>query len=110
MVALRVGFRLHSQDSTPVLSTADCDHLPDQCAPRAPGVYVSEVEFPGQLLNVGRYYLWIGIDIPMVACVLSVDQAASFTIEATGGVAAVNDRRLGVVAPVLPWKTTRKPV
>jgi lipopolysaccharide transport system ATP-binding protein len=105
MKPLRVGFRLHAQDMTVVLSTTDSDHLPDQCSPRTVGIHASEVEFPAHFLNIGRYYIWVGIDIPMTAPVLSLDQAACFSIEAVGGIAGVNDNRLGVLAPLLPWRT-----
>jgi hypothetical protein len=71
-------------------------------------LYASDVRFPPQLLNRGRYYLWIGIDVPLVSSVLSLDQAASFSIEAVGGLLAdLNDGRLGVVAPLLPWTVQR---
>ena len=108
MIQLRVGFRLHAQDGTVVLSTTDCDALGGRLPARAPGLYASDVRFPPQLLNRGRYYLWIGIDVPLVSSVLSLDQAASFSIEAVGGLLAdLNDGRLGVVAPLLPWTVQR---
>ncbi|MGA2052466.1 MAG: ABC transporter ATP-binding protein, partial [Opitutales bacterium] len=73
---LRVGLRLHAYDSTVVLSTTNCDSARE--APGfAPGRYVAEVEFPAGFLNRGYYYIWIGIDVPLVASVLSVDRAAS---------------------------------
>jgi lipopolysaccharide transport system ATP-binding protein len=108
MPALRIGFRLQTADGTVVLSTTDCDGRASPSMPRAKGLHVSEVEFPAHLLNVGHYYLWVGFDIPMVAGVLAADRAASFSIEGTGGLATVNDRRMGVVAPHLPW-TVRPP-
>ncbi len=108
MPQLRLGFRLHAQDTTVVLTTTDCDSLGGKLQARPAGAYVSEVEFPAHLLNRGRYYLWVGIDIPMVCGVLSVDQAASFSIEPVAGIIAdVNDARLGLVAPLLPWSSRR---
>jgi lipopolysaccharide transport system ATP-binding protein len=108
MPRVRVGFRLHAQDTTVVLSTTDCDMYAGKIPARPAGDYISEVEFPAQLLNRGGYYLWIGVDIPMVCPVLSVDQAASFSIEPVRGIIAeINDDRLGVVAPLLKWTFRR---
>jgi hypothetical protein len=108
MSQLRVGFRLVAQDSTVVLSSTDCDSLGGRILAREPGIHVSEVAFPGSLLNRGRYHLWVGIDVPMVCAVLSVDRAVTFSIEAVAGVIAdINDGRIGVIAPVLQWKSWR---
>jgi lipopolysaccharide transport system ATP-binding protein len=102
--SLRIGFRLHAHDGSVVLSTTDCDRLGGKFHDRPAGVFTSEVEFPAHFLNKGRYFLWVGVDVPMVAAVLSHDRAASFSIESIGGLTAdVNDNRLGVVAPLLPW-------
>lgn len=104
MRQLRVGFRLHAQDSTVVLSSTNCDSLGGNIPSCPPGLYASEVEFPPQLLNSGGYYLWIGVDIPMICAVLSVANVMHFSIKAVAGIIAdVNDGRLGVVAPLLPW-------
>ncbi len=106
MRSLRVGFRLHAHDGSVVLSTTDCDGNGGAGRPREAGTHVSEVEFPPHFLNRGRFYLWIGIDVPMVAAVLSVDAVAPFSVEAVGGaLGESNDNRLGVVAPLLPWRT-----
>lgn len=105
MRQLRVSFRLHAHDTTVVLSSTNCDELGGRVPAASVGVHVVEVTFPAHLLNRGRYYLWVGIDIPMQCAVLSVDQAASFSVEAVGGmIADINDSRLGVVAPLLPWR------
>lgn len=107
MQQLRVGFRLHAQDSTVVLSTTNCDGAGELPGYQR-GRYASEVEFPARLLNRGSYYLWIGVDIPLVCGVLSVERAASFSIEAvTGMIGEVDDGRLGVIAPLLPWSSRR---
>jgi lipopolysaccharide transport system ATP-binding protein len=104
MRQVRVGFRLHAHDTTVVLTTTDCDMLGGGIPSRLPGRYSSEVEFPAHFLNRGQYYLMIGIDVPMVSSVLSVDHAITFSIEAIGGhIADINDGRLGVVAPLLQW-------
>ncbi len=111
MQQVRVGFRLHAQDGTVVLSTTDCDLLGGSIPSRSAGLYSSEVQFPSHLLNRGRYYLWIGVDVPMISPVLAVDHAISFSIEpVAGGIADINDARLGVVAPLLEWRVRQPSV
>jgi len=106
MENLRVGFRLQTFDGTIVLSTTDLDEANSLLRQRPAGRYTSEVEFPAHFLNQGRYAIWLGIDIPMRCAVLSVEQAAQFVVEGVeGALGGVADQRLGVVAPLLPWRT-----
>ncbi|HZT88957.1 MAG TPA: ABC transporter ATP-binding protein [Stellaceae bacterium] len=106
MRRLRIGFRLHAEDGTVVLTSTDCDSCGSQVSNAVAGRHAAEAEVPANLLNRGRYYLSVGVDVPMVSVVLTADRAAEFTVEAVSGMLAdINDARLGVVAPLLVWSS-----
>lgn len=106
-VGLRIGATLYGRDGTALLATKDLDALPEDLA-RSPGTYVSRCDFPGELLNVGHYYLTVGSDTPMVQAHFSVDRVLTLRLEHVGGVGGhVADGRIGLLRMRLPWQVHR---
>jgi len=104
---LRVGLSLVGADGSVVLSTGDLDVIPDDLQ-RAPGVYISRCELPGDLLNYGRYFVSVGSDFPMIQGHFYVDRALALRLEHLGGVGGhIADARAGMLRMRFPWEVQR---
>jgi lipopolysaccharide transport system ATP-binding protein len=102
----RIGVRLLAHDGTVVLITTDMDDHEELA--RAPGVYVSRCNIPGEFLNYGNYFVTIGCDFPMMRTHFSVQHALSFQMTPIGGVGSnVSDGRSGILRIRLPWDVER---
>ncbi len=100
---LRIGARINTHDGTVLLISTDMDGRGE--IERVPGVYTSQCEVPGELLNYGQYSVSVGSDFPMVRTHFQVDPALTFHIEQTGGSGDhLYDGRSGYFRLQLPWK------
>jgi len=100
---LRIGARINTHDGTVLLISTDRDGREE--IQRDPGVYTSQCEIPGELLNYGQYSVSVGSDFPMVRTHFQVDPALTFHIEQTGGSGDhLYDGRSGYFRLQLPWK------
>jgi lipopolysaccharide transport system ATP-binding protein len=105
--SLRVGYALFNEDGTPLYWSLHTDERPERWPRLSPGRIVLRSRLPPRLLNEGVYRLelisslhhrqWLsrpGVNAP----------GLFFTIQ--GGLSdspAWNERRPGLLAPVLPW-------
>jgi len=77
---LRVGFHIENERSQVIFRTGDADWLPDLSTGRPAGVYRSVCFIPARLLNAGRYFLSIRIDVPLIRWVCKQDTVVSFEV------------------------------
>jgi lipopolysaccharide transport system ATP-binding protein len=104
---LQVGFEVLASDGTPVLTSGDTDARNGLEIERQPGRYVTRCTMPGWLLSAGTYSLSLGAHIPCVRACYLVDSALTVTVTRTHGFGSNgDDRRRGVICPLLPWTTT----
>jgi lipopolysaccharide transport system ATP-binding protein len=105
---LRVVANIMSFDGTEIFSTSDFNYQ-DTTRVRMPGRYISSFKVPGNLFNMGRYFVSVDIEIPMSkAFVLS--QTVSFTVSELfrndfGPI--LSNKPIGLIHPVYPWKVEK---
>lgn len=100
---VRVGYRLLTQEGVVVLSSADTDPV-GWGETRGPGLFRSRNEFPGNLLNAGRYLLTVACDVPMRDLLFFEEAAVGFCVQLTDGEGgAVPGGRLGALRPQFDW-------
>jgi lipopolysaccharide transport system ATP-binding protein len=103
---LRVGFVLSDAIGTVVFETYDVDSTPP---PRSRGEYLARCVIPGNLFNVGTYWISPNAGIPGHKNLAWAENALAFTMHDTGGGEAGRPypQRTGVIRPILDWQTTR---
>jgi lipopolysaccharide transport system ATP-binding protein len=89
-----------------VFTTSDYDQLPENGIERSKGTFVTRVYTPGELLKTGSYYVSFGADIKNERIVSCADDAVPFDVfEPEDDTLAERHRRVGVIAPLLEWRT-----
>jgi lipopolysaccharide transport system ATP-binding protein len=104
---LRIGFFLQNFEGMPMCGSND----PDAWAAmiREPGFYTSQCNFPGYILNHGRYSVCFGSDLPPYnRSLVTTPYCLSFTIEDTEGHGSMKERLPGIIRPKLNWLVMQK--
>jgi lipopolysaccharide transport system ATP-binding protein len=113
-VSYRVNERIHGASvllritdlsGNIVFTTWDTDSGLIESPSRVPGAYVSSCTVPKTLLKPGRYWLSIGCHVPNGKSLDYRENVVAFDVMPVEG--GLNSDRLGVVAPVLEWKTLK---
>ena len=103
---LRIALRVMTQDGIIAFKTSESGDQSYDTKSCAPGRYVSQCFFPGNLLNEGFYSLMLSADIPFRKVLFIEEGALGFTVEQTGGVSSrYPEKWPGVVCPRLKWQT-----
>jgi lipopolysaccharide transport system ATP-binding protein len=102
----QIGSRILNAEGVVVLSTSDADQLGVSASPKEPGSYQSSFEIPAIFLAPGSYSVLVAAHLPGRNAYDVVHQAVTFEVTAVGSLASL-DGRLGVVAPLLRWQTTK---
>ena len=90
-----------------VFTTSDYD-MYGEALERAHGRYQSRVTIPAGLLKTGSYYGTIGADIKNEGVIFAADDVFQFEVyESADDTLAERHKRVGLVAPVLRWETSR---
>ena len=104
-----VAMTLSTADQvTRICNSRDIEMSPDGFIHRTPGLYMSIVEFPGGILNVGRYYARVGLATPRTS---TIDQRTGplFDLMDHGDLANYQTDRprhkSGILALPLRWST-----
>ena len=100
---LRVGFRILTADATLILLSIDSDS--EENKSKRPGYYKMRVPIPGNFLNVGKYFVTVGADIPNRMMNFFHENCVSFSVEQTtiiGGEHGIG--RMGIVRPLFKWE------
>lgn len=98
-----VDFYILNEDNIVVFNSSDNDRNQHTGKKRMPGRYSSMCRIPGNLLNVGKYFVTVGGRVPNVKQYFSAPDALMFQIKANGGPASI-EPRVGVIYPDLDWQ------
>jgi lipopolysaccharide transport system ATP-binding protein len=99
----RINLRLVTQLGEIAFTTSD--HSSRTEATGLPGTYVSSCRIAGQLLNIGRYTLRLGVDQPGIRIIQKWFDVGTFTVVGhhNGGTTYPDAIWEGVVSPLCPW-------
>jgi len=103
-----IALRLYDAIGNIVLETTDTDYTEFKGAVREPGKYLSVCTVPRYFLKPGRYYLSLFSFIEGIKYIERYDNVLCFDVSEVGY--RLNHPRLGAVAPVFDWQTTRTDV
>jgi len=102
---LFIAYRLFDSMGNIVFESMDTDTTGLKGSTRQPGQYLSTCKLPGGLLKPGHYQLSIFSFIERVKKIEHYESALTFDVSEVGY--RLNDKRLGVVTPVLEWEVNR---
>jgi lipopolysaccharide transport system ATP-binding protein len=102
---LRIALRLTSAEGAVLFTSNDTDDEERYGHDRSAGVYVSRCEIPPRLLKRGLYFVTVGSSIPRVKVNFRMENVVSFTVDQVDWF--LEENRVGVIAPVLPWQLER---
>jgi lipopolysaccharide transport system ATP-binding protein len=99
---------LRSSKGELIFTTSDYDVPTPNAITREVGRFISKIEVPGGLLKTGGYFGTIGVDVAYERVVFAADDVFHFDVyEPEDDTQATRHGRVGVIAPLLEWKTTR---
>lgn len=103
-----VGIGLFAADGACILASADFDAHPELLELREPGYYHADIDLPSQWLSDGLYVVHVYLSSAAGTVVYDSPEALVFTIVDTGTPGSkVGVKRLGVLQPMLEWRTER---
>jgi lipopolysaccharide transport system ATP-binding protein len=105
----QIGARIYSPDGLVAFSTADADQFGVSALPKEPGSYRACFTIPGGFLAPGTYSLLVAAHLPYRHTYEVVEQTVVFDVSPSGSLASL-DGRLGLVTPLIPWRTRREPL
>jgi lipopolysaccharide transport system ATP-binding protein len=100
------GLRLRNAQNTTVLVSSERDSTSIEMQVRRPGRYRALCKFPGGLLQVGIYYLTVGLYIEGLEIIDRYENLLAFEISPSNS--SLTDGRDGVIAPMLSWQVEFK--
>lgn len=103
----QVGTRIYNSEGIVVFTTTDTDGSEVSAFPKEPGLYRACFKIPGNFLSPGMYYLLVAAHLPNRVVYEVIEQAVVFEILPSASLASLNSR-LGVVAPLLYWSTSKE--
>jgi lipopolysaccharide transport system ATP-binding protein len=103
--SVRTAIRLSSAEGAVLFTSTDADDEKRYGREREPGTYVSRCEIPSRFLKRGLYFVSISSSIPMVKVNFVCENLVTFSVDQTEGL--LDDNRIGLIAPALPWTVER---
>ncbi len=89
-----------------LFTTSDYDG--NEVIERKAGRFISTVTIPGELLKTGSYFGTVGADIKNERIIFAENDIFHFDVFESGDdTIAERHKRVGLIAPVLDWQTTR---
>jgi hypothetical protein len=62
ITGLTAGFSIsQAKESNYLINSNEAEINPDKLKAKLPGLYINKINFPGKLLNVGKYRLKVGL-------------------------------------------------
>lgn len=101
---VRLLIWVHNENGQALFISGDTETESD-ISSKMPGRYISTCVVPGHLLNAGRYYVSLIVDIPNVKVVTHQESVLSYQIHATVGVPSRRDGVYGLICPPIEWST-----
>ena len=103
-----VGIGLFAADGACILATADFDTHPELLELREPGYYHADIDLPAQWLSNGMYVVQVYLSSGAGTVIYDTPEALVFTIVDTGTPGSkYGVKRLGILQPMLEWRTER---
>ncbi|MGA3172624.1 MAG: ABC transporter ATP-binding protein [Chthoniobacteraceae bacterium] len=102
-----IEFFIYTADGIHLVTCGDHDTAPGHYALRTPGAYTTRVKLPGDLLNLGDYYLRINSGTHQLT--YDHEDALRFRIVQTNQLNSRTNRR-GLLLPMLPWQTETRAI
>ena len=85
------------------------DYDANEVVERRAGRFVSTVTIPGELLKAGTYFGTVGADIKNERIIFAENDILHFDVFESGDdTLAERHKRVGLIAPVLTWQTTKR--
>jgi lipopolysaccharide transport system ATP-binding protein len=103
----QIGTRIYNSDGLVVFTTTDDDSSGASTLPKKPGLYKAIFTIPGIFLASGKYYLLVAAHFPNRRIYEQIEQTVVFEVSPSASLSGL-DGRLGVVAPLLSWSTTKE--
>jgi lipopolysaccharide transport system ATP-binding protein len=104
LLVCSVGARIVNAQGVVILTTGDCDYLGAPAGPREAGVHSAQFTIPGSFLCPGTYTIFVAANFPNRETYEVLENPVGFEVSAAGSLVAL-DGRLGLVAPLLRWRT-----
>jgi lipopolysaccharide transport system ATP-binding protein len=107
-----VWFDIRTMEDIIAFGTTDTDSNPERMGVRRTGAYHASVNLPRRWLNVGKYYLVVGISVPRLKRSFDRVEALEFCIldDGTPEQLQTGFNRRGILQPFLDWKTKYQPL
>ncbi|AFY95607.1 ABC transporter ATP-binding protein [Chamaesiphon minutus] len=103
---LRIGFFMQNLDGTPICGSNDPMAWPKET--RDPDEYISQCNFPGYILNAGKYSIYFGADLPPYnKSLVTTPYCLSVIVEDIEGYGPMHEKLPGVVRPKLEWNVNQ---
>ena len=109
LAGCQIGTRIYNPEGLVAFYTADADQFEVSALPKEPGSYHACFTIPGGFLAPGAYYLLVAAHLPYRHTYEVVEQTVVFEVSPSGSLASL-DGRLGLVTPLIPWRTSREPL
>ena len=104
----QIAATLTNKESMAILTTGNGDSAREYL-PIKNGQHTFRINFPGNLLAPGEYYLNLVAHSPYMQHYDTVDSQLSFCIEEIGSLRSVfHDNRVGMIEPMIPWTDEHK--
>lgn len=99
---LRLGFFMQNAEGISVCGSNEPSSWSNSI--KNPGSYISKCDFPGGVLNAGRYLIRFGSDkSPFDKAIITTPFCLSLTVEDTEGHGLRNEKLPGIVRPKIEW-------
>jgi lipopolysaccharide transport system ATP-binding protein len=99
---LRIGFFMQNSEGVPICGSNDPMAWTEPN--RMPGEYISECNFPEHVLNVGKYSIAFGSDMPpYTKSLATTDFCLALILEDIDGHGPAHEKLPGVIRPKIEW-------
>ncbi len=95
------------KDTLDTIAFTSTNQLNDSDA-KSPGIYITTCIIPANLLNQGKYKIFVHMGIPGFKVLANVFFALSFDTILMGNTGSLDQNWQGVLAPLLKWQTIRQ--
>ena len=103
VVGAYAAFDILTVDGTRICMSFDTDMATEKSTTQEPGSYISTVEFPGGILNVGSYHIAVALARQSDQTIYDTYYYISFRLEDYGTFVATRRKPVGVLAMPLKW-------
>jgi lipopolysaccharide transport system ATP-binding protein len=96
------------KDSMGVVAFTSTNQIQEQKEGKSPGIYTSTCTIPGNLLNQGKYKVFVHMGIPGFKVLANNFFAIAFNTILMGNNGSLDQNWQGILAPQLKWETVKQ--